>query len=44
MEILTPWLTPALVVALFTWLKRDLREQRDDHRDHRPHLASVSTR
>ena len=28
MEALTPWLTPALLVALFTWLRFDLREQR----------------
>ena len=27
MEALTPWLTPALLVALFTWLRFDLREQ-----------------
>ena len=28
MEALTPWLTPALLVALFTWLRFDIREQR----------------
>ena len=28
MEALTPWLTPALLVALFTWLRFDLRAQR----------------
>ena len=28
MEALTPWLTPALLVASFTWLRFDLREQR----------------
>ena len=28
MEALTPWLTPALLVVLFTWLRFDLREQR----------------
>ena len=28
MDALTPWLTPALLVALFTWLRLDLREQR----------------
>ena len=28
MEALTPLLTPALLVALFAWLRFDLREQR----------------
>ena len=28
MDALTPWLTPALLVALFTWLRFDMREQR----------------
>ena len=28
MDALTPWLTPALLVALFAWLRFDLREQR----------------
>ena len=28
MEALAPWLTPALLVALFTWLRVDIREQR----------------
>ena len=28
MDALTPWLTPALLVALFTWLRFDVREQR----------------
>ena len=27
MDALTPWLTPALIVALFTWLRLDIREQ-----------------
>ena len=26
METLAPWLTPALVLALFAWLKRDMRD------------------
>ncbi|MCY4658906.1 MAG: hypothetical protein OXF93_03710 [Acidobacteria bacterium] len=28
MDALTAWLTPALLLALFTWLRVDLREQR----------------
>ena len=28
MDALTLWLTPALLVALFTWLRFDMREQR----------------
>ena len=28
MDAVTPWLTPALLVALFAWLRLDLREQR----------------
>ena len=27
MDTITPWLTPALLVALFAWLRLDLREQ-----------------
>ena len=30
MEALPPWLTPALLIALFTWLRADMREQRRD--------------
>ena len=32
MEAITPWLTPALVIALFAWLKRDMRDFRKDIR------------
>ena len=28
MDALTPWLTPALPIALFTWLRRDTGELR----------------
>ena len=28
MQDLVPWLTPALVIALFAWLRADLRELR----------------
>ena len=30
MEALPPWLTPALVVALFAWLRHDISELRRD--------------
>ena len=30
---LAPWLTPGLLVALFTWLRADMREMRRDIRD-----------
>ena len=33
METIAPWLTPALVVVLFTWLKRDMRDLRKEIRD-----------
>ena len=28
MEEIAPWLTPALIIGLFTWLRRDMRELR----------------
>ena len=30
MDAITPWLTPALLVALFAWLRLDIRELRRD--------------
>lgn len=33
MDALTPWLTPALLIALFTWLRRDTGELRRDLRE-----------
>lgn len=30
MEAVTPWLTPALLVALFAWLRLDIRDLRRD--------------
>ena len=30
MDAVTPWLTPALLVALFAWLRLDIRELRRD--------------
>ncbi len=29
MEVLTPWLTPALVIALFAWLRSELISRTD---------------
>ena len=39
MEALVPWLTPALLVALFTWLRRDMGELRRDIREQRRELS-----
>ena len=33
MDALTPWLTPALLIALFTWLRRDTGELRRNLRE-----------
>ena len=33
MQELVPWLTPALVIALFAWQRADLRELRRDLRE-----------
>ena len=33
MDALTPWLTPALLIALFTWQRRDTGELRRDLRE-----------
>ena len=41
METITPWLTPALMLALFAWLKRDMRDLRNEFRDFR---KEVNTR
>ena len=30
MDEIAPWLTPALIIALFTWLQRDMRELRHE--------------
>ena len=30
MDAVTPWITPALLVALFAWLRLDIRELRRD--------------
>ena len=44
MEALTPWLTPALLVALFTWLRRDMGELRRDVRDVNKRFDDVNKR
>ncbi len=33
MDFITPWITPALLVALFAWLRLDMREQRREVRE-----------
>ena len=33
MDGITPWITPALLVALFAWLRLDMREQRREVRE-----------
>ena len=44
MEALTPWLTPALLVALFTWLRFDIREQRRELNGRVEALAKDTTK
>ncbi|MDE0456075.1 MAG: hypothetical protein OXI15_02170 [Chromatiales bacterium] len=39
METITPWLTPALVLALFAWLKHDLRDFRAEFQDFRKEMT-----
>ena len=41
MQELVPWLTPALVIALFAWLRTDLRELR---REMNSRFDDVNTR
>ncbi|MDE0456076.1 MAG: hypothetical protein OXI15_02175 [Chromatiales bacterium] len=40
METIAPWLTPALVLALFAWLKRDMRDLRNEFRDFRKEIRA----
>lgn len=42
MDALTPWLTPALLVALFTWLRRDVGEIRRDLRDQNGRIDTLA--
>ena len=39
MDALAPWLTLALLIALFTWLRRDMGELRRDFREQRRELS-----
>ena len=42
MDALTPWLTPALLVALFTWLRRDMGELRCDVREQNGRIGTLA--
>ncbi|MCY4030093.1 MAG: hypothetical protein OXH75_27760 [Acidobacteria bacterium] len=55
METLTQWLTPALLIALFTWLRRDItqlhnridaqgKEQRADNAQLRDQIGQLRER
>ena len=45
METIAPWLTPALLLALFAWLLRDLRDLRKElHAEIRDFRKAVDTR
>ena len=39
---MTPWLTPALLVALFTWLRRDMGELRCDVREQNGRIGTLA--
>lgn len=41
---LAPWLTPGVVIALFVWLRIDIRDLRSDVRDVRDRLARLEGR
>ena len=40
MEVLIPWLTPALLIALFMWLRREIGKLRRDIREQRRDLSA----
>ena len=42
MDALTPWLTPALLVALFTWLRRDMGELLRDVREQNGRIGTLA--
>lgn len=42
MDALAPWLTPALLVALFSWLRRDMGELRRDVREQNGRIATLA--
>ena len=41
---LQPWLTPGLLIALFAWLRADVRDLRADVRDLRDRLSRLEGR
>ena len=41
METLAPWITPAIVIALFVWLRADIRDLRRDVGDLRERMARL---
>lgn len=41
---LAPWITPGVVIALFVWLRIDIRDLRTDVRDMRDRLARLEGR
>ncbi len=41
---LAPWITPGVVIALFVWLRIDIRDLRTDVRDVRDRLARLDGR
>ncbi len=38
---LTPWITPAILLGMFAWLRSDIRELRTDIRELRERLRAV---
>ena len=42
MDALTPWLTPALLLALFSWLRRDMGELRRDIREQGARIGALA--
>ena len=41
MEVLIPWLTPALIVALFAWVRADIRSLRRELAGLRQEVADL---
>ena len=44
LDWLQPWITPGLLIALFAWLRADLREIRGDVKDLRDRLSRLEGR
>ena len=42
MDALPPWLTPALLLALFSWLRRDMGELRRDIREQGTRIGALA--